>query len=146
FVIAAGCAVSILVRRSTAAPLRVVSFVPILGVIVASILPVTIRQLRTPLPAYNRQVQPEADLSVSRDQISSARWIRDHSGVDDLVATNRHCTAAQGDPCDPRRFFVAAYSERQVLVEGWAYTSSWLKTPEGDEGRVHRPFWNPSHL
>src|SRR5690606_31851683 len=76
----------------------------------------------------------------------SARWIRDHSGVDDLVATNRHCTAAQGDPCDPRRFFVAAYSERQVLVEGWAYTSSWLKTPEGDEGRVHRPFWNPSLL
>jgi len=68
------------------------------------------------------QLPPEA-LAVSRSQIDAARWIRGHSSIDDLVMTNRHCiTPVAPNHCDSRRFVVAAFSERQVLLEGWANT------------------------
>ena len=51
----------------------------------------------------------------------AGRWLRSHSGPGDLVATNSHCRLG-GNGCDSRDFWLAAYSERQVLVEGWSYT------------------------
>ncbi len=60
---------------------------------------------------------------VPGDGIDAARWLRDHSDPGDLVATNLHCIPI-GVPnvCEARHFWVSAYAERRMLVEGWAYT------------------------
>ncbi|MBC7678014.1 MAG: hypothetical protein H7233_03345, partial [Pseudorhodobacter sp.] len=85
-------------------------------------------------------------LAVSRGQVDAARWIRDHSGVDDLVMTNRHC-AGVGSPvrgCDSRRFVVAAFSERQVLLEGWTYTPR--SAAISSTRSITVPYWHPELL
>jgi hypothetical protein len=55
--------------------------------------------------------------------LAAARWLRDHSSPDDVVATNLHCRVVLGKYCDNRQFWLAALSERRILVEGWGYTS-----------------------
>jgi hypothetical protein len=72
--------------------------------------------------------------------IDSARWLRDHSDANDLVATNVHCRPpiAPSSSCDPRQFWISGYSERRILVEGWAYTAR--------SAGPASPFWNPSLL
>jgi hypothetical protein len=54
----------------------------------------------------------------------AGRWLRDHSGPDELVATNAHCRPMP-DPhqCDNRLLWFSAYSERHFLVEAWGYTA-----------------------
>ena len=86
--------------------------------------------------------------AVSRDQVDAARWIRDHSDVDDLVMTNRHCLRpAVKRRCDNRRFVVAAWSERQVLVEGWGYLPKAIELGS-EEGEYPRyvEYWSPDLL
>ncbi|GAB3656179.1 hypothetical protein GCM10027596_10070 [Nocardioides korecus] len=82
--------------------------------------------------------------------IESARWLRRHSAPTDLVATNGHCTSP-GDVfprCDHRAFWRSGYSERRVLVEGWAYVSPTTvglpSTPLTNSNRT--PFWDPPRL
>jgi hypothetical protein len=74
--------------------------------------------------------------------VEASRWLRDHSDPDDLTATNMHCLPGR-PPCDPRHFWVAALTERRVLVEGWAYTKTGLAA-ESKPGNA--PFWNPPLL
>ncbi|MCU7722848.1 hypothetical protein ODJ79_03895 [Actinoplanes sp. KI2] len=96
-----------------------------------------------PLPT----VPVTARLATSRGQIDAARWIRDHSDVHDLVMTNRHCTGPVAPVnCDSRRWTVAAFSERQVLVEGWTATPMSAKL--GPEGRdsITVNYWKPDLL
>jgi hypothetical protein len=63
-----------------------------------------------------------ATIPLPRSRVDAARWLRDHSAPDDVVATNAHCVNAPTDGyCDPRSFWLSAYSERRVLVEGWAF-------------------------
>jgi hypothetical protein len=101
------------------------------------------------LPASVRTVLDPSDTSahdlISSDGIAAARWLRDHSRPDDLVATNLHClpTTSTTELCDARHFWVSAYSERRVLVEGWAYTTTAFTTP-AKSGQSDRtiPFWN----
>ena len=86
---------------------------------------------------------------VPSDGIAAARWLRDHSSPDDLVATHLHCRAAGGtsNPCDARHFWVSAYSERRVLVEGWAYTQMAISRARLlDVNPNSVPFWDPSVL
>lgn len=71
--------------------------------------------------------------SISATQVHSYRWLRDHSSPQDIVMTNAHCRIGSGPTCDHRRFFLAAYSERPVLVEGWAYTREAMKTASTSE-------------
>ncbi|MER5350409.1 hypothetical protein ABT093_08770 [Kitasatospora sp. NPDC002551] len=61
-------------------------------------------------------------------QVQAARWVREHSEPDDVLATNTHCRP-EDDYADPNRgcgnalsFWLSGYSERSVLVEGWAYS------------------------
>lgn len=103
------------------------------------------------MSGFSRGLSPERDpeqrFGISSDQIDAARWLRDHSDRDDVVATNRHCVSPVNVQCDSRRFAVAAYTERQVLVEGWAYTRSWtLSPPRVDKPDVYRFFTNPTLL
>ncbi len=81
--------------------------------------------------------------------IEAARWLRDHSGPDDLIATDVHCIPIpkQPDKCDSRHFWVSAYTERHVLVEGWSYawTPVAAANQPGSDQRV-APFWDPALL
>jgi hypothetical protein len=106
----------------------------VLTILVAGVTVVVNGLLRSPPTPQPQPVAATAPLAVSRDQIDAARWIRDHSRVDDLVMTNRHCVSATPPVgCDSRRFVVAAFSERQVLVEGWTATP--MATELAPDGR-----------
>jgi hypothetical protein len=76
----------------------------------------------------------------------AGRWLRAHSDPDDLVATNSHCRLG-GKGCDSRDFWLAAYSERQVLVEGWSYTEpAFAAGGLWDSTLTGSPFWDPALL
>jgi hypothetical protein len=89
---------------------------------------------------------PPTELPIAAEGIDAARWLRDHSDPNDLVATNLHCRPLpdRGDVCDARHFWVSGYSERRMLVEGWAYTTkaiaAGLKLGVSDRTA---PFWDP---
>lgn len=78
--------------------------------------------------------------SMPRSHVVAARWVRDHSGSTEVLATNVHClpTLYMGR-CDPRSFWLSAYAERRVLVEGWSFAPRLA----GDAGK---PFWDQDLL
>jgi hypothetical protein len=89
----------------------------------------------------------EATATIGAGGIDAARWLREHAGTDDVVATNEHCRLPHRARCDARTFWLSGYSERQVLVEGWSYS---FRTGARAE-RLHRdpcclPFWDPERL
>ncbi len=98
-------------------------------------------------PAKLKNVSLSYPLATSRDQINAARWIRDHSNINDVVMVNRHCTTPIApDNCDNRRFVVSAFSERQVLVEAWTATPESAKLgPRGRENQTVN-YWHPDLL
>jgi hypothetical protein len=85
---------------------------------------------------------------VTRGTMEAGRWLRDHSGPDDLVATNAHCLPPpETNRCLDIHFSVAAYTERRVLVEGWGFTA----TAHAEEARqhvsaAHVRYWKPEVL
>ncbi|WP_433611602.1 hypothetical protein ACQP2P_44755 [Dactylosporangium sp. CA-139114] len=87
---------------------------------------------------------------VTQGTLEAGRWLRDHSSPNDLVATNMHC-AYEGrrgrSACDRRHFGIAAYSERRVLVESWAYTAE-AHDQEVIQGvpQEHTAYWYPRIL
>jgi hypothetical protein len=86
---------------------------------------------------------------VPGEGIAVATWLRDHSDPADLVATNLHCRQSTEAPavCDARQFWISGYSERHVLVEGWAYTPNALASArEAGVGYAVAPFWDPPLL
>ncbi|GAB7182552.1 hypothetical protein ATKI12_2383 [Kitasatospora sp. Ki12] len=70
-------------------------------------------------------------------QVEAARWVREHSRPSDVLATNQHCRsendfAVPGEGCyNTLSFALSAYSERSVLVEGWAYSPRLLSEGTG---------------
>jgi hypothetical protein len=105
----------------------------------------TLVQTRKPQPL--EEVEATTDYAVSRGQIDAARWIRANSDIDDLVMTNRHCTSPTvPDNCDNRRWVTAAFSERQVLVEGWTPAPKAQDiAPEGRDS-ITVNYWHPELL
>ena len=105
------------------------------------------------LPASIGALVHPADTSardhITSDDIKAAQWLRDHSSPNDLVATNLHClpTTSTPETCDARHFWVSGYSERRVLVEGWAYTAAAFarSAASGTSDRT-LPFWDPARL
>jgi hypothetical protein len=85
---------------------------------------------------------------ATQQNLAAARWLRDHSSPDDVVATNVHCRKASLGRCDNRQFWVAAFAERRVLVEGWGWTArsnaASLDRPEKELFYV--PYWEPDRL
>jgi hypothetical protein len=76
---------------------------------------------------------------LPKSRVDAARFVRDHSAPTDVVATNVHCLQMYGDICDPRSFWLSAYAERSVLVEGWGFAPRQAATP-------FAPFWDPQRL
>ncbi|MDP9866844.1 MULTISPECIES: hypothetical protein [Streptosporangium] len=83
---------------------------------------------------------------VSDGALAAGRWLRAHSGTDDVVATNARCLGGPGDPCDSRRFWAAALTERRVLVEGWAYTATNMSRWHPGERAETLPFWDEERI
>lgn len=86
--------------------------------------------------------------AVTQGEVDTARYIRDHSKIDDIVMTNRHCWRIQSPfrNCDSRRWVASAFSERQSLVEGW--TASPRATELAPQGRksITIDYWKPNLL
>ncbi|WP_034089805.1 hypothetical protein [Streptacidiphilus albus] len=85
---------------------------------------------------------------LSGSQADAARWVRDHSSGSDVLVTNDHCLTQNG-PVAPSNgacsyalgFWLSAYSERSVLVEGWGYDPQFVAGGNGGA-----PFWDQSLL
>ncbi|MFC4111802.1 hypothetical protein [Nonomuraea zeae] len=106
------------------------------------------------LPTSAREViahvLPEEDeraVLIPQGAQEAGRWLRAHSSPDDVVATDLHCRPVAWLECDSRHFWVSGFSERRVLVEGWAYaestlsraklfTTPYLMVPFADPGRL----------
>ncbi len=145
--LAAVAAVAVAVRGWGARDPRVAAAAPLLVIAMAMgfSAPPVVRLLTAPLSAG-----PLAGAAISADGVSAARWLRDHSQPDDLVATNLHCLPVPnaGATCDARNFWVSAYAERRVLVEGWAYTTKAVTAAlaAGNPDLVAVPFWDQQRL
>lgn len=80
--------------------------------------------------------------------ITAARWVRDHSTANDVVATNVHCLGRQEPGCFRTAYLISAYAERRVVVEGWAYVPPELvgAPPIANVDIYTHPFWDPALL
>ncbi|MFD7257002.1 hypothetical protein [Streptomyces sp. NPDC059874] len=80
-------------------------------------------------------------------QVEAARWIRAHSEPTDVLVTNSHCWELEGplrpgEKCENvRSHWLGAYSERSVLIEGWAYAPRAMAM-SGGAAAYYGPFWD----
>ncbi|MGC5020901.1 hypothetical protein [Micromonospora sp. DT47] len=88
----------------------------------------------------NGGAYPVERMPASR--VQAARYVYAHSAPDDVVATNAHCRAVVSGWCDARSFWLSGYSQRSVLVEGWAFAPRMVGLPEGP----YAPFWDQARL
>ncbi|MEV0532237.1 hypothetical protein [Kitasatospora sp. NPDC050463] len=93
-----------------------------------------------------RHVLWEGTWILPATQVEGARWVRSHSDPADVLATNSHCWQfddyAKGPWCDNyRSHWLGAYSERSVLIEGWAYAPRLMATA-GGQASATAPFWD----
>jgi hypothetical protein len=80
-------------------------------------------------------------------RVEAARWLRDHSRPEDVVATDAHCLyITEEGYCDSRSFWLSAYSERRVLVEGWLFAPRAAELVAKTGAGVYTPFWNQELL
>lgn len=128
----------------SAAVLGVVSVISGLGLIRTTAEIVAFAD--TPWSEASRATSVRPDIGPGG--IDAARWLRDHSSPDELVATNAHCRGRVAPRCDARHFWISAYSERHVLVEGWAYIApSTVGQPSNAlTNSSHAPFWDAGLL
>ncbi|WP_223190581.1 hypothetical protein, partial [Nonomuraea terrae] len=70
--------------------------------------------------------EDERERLIPKGALAAGRWLRDHSAPGDVVATDLHCLHPRWVACDSRHYWVSAFTERRVLVEGWAYAESTL--------------------
>jgi hypothetical protein len=71
---------------------------------------------------------PLPDRHVTTRETLAAQWVQRNVPRDDIIATNVHCRFKKTVPhCDVRAYWVAAFTERRLLVESWAYTEETLQ-------------------
>lgn len=86
---------------------------------------------------------------LPRDGVIAARWLRDNSPSDALVATDMHCRREvrwDEGKCDARQFWLSAYAERNILIEGWADATPSPEVAPGLTGKWSDPYWDKSFL
>ena len=141
-----GIAIAWLLRGPARDPrLRLIVGTVVVAFTFAGLVP-TIEALTQPMPDAKFGVPPQPG-AIHSNKVRAARWIRNNSNPNDVVMTNRHCRVGRGANCDHRHFYIAAYSERRVLLEGWAYT----KEANARGAAANLPgsrieFWDPGLL
>ena len=119
----------------------------VVALLTAGVTSFGITTVTTPTTPEMPPVAAGMYLAVSRDQIDAARWIRDHSSISDMVMTNRHCDTPQAPyRCDSRRWVVAAFSERQMLLEGWTATPRSTELAPIGRQSIYVSYWKPELL
>lgn len=80
-------------------------------------------------------------------EAGAARWLRRNSKPGELIATNAHCIIQREGFCDSRHFWLAALSERPVLIEGWSYSNqaNRIAVSTGSNPMLI-PYWNRAEL
>ncbi|MFJ2776074.1 hypothetical protein [Kitasatospora sp. NPDC087315] len=84
-----------------------------------------------------RQIPWDGAWPLPASQVEAGRWVRAHSDPSDVLVTNGHCRsendyAVPGQTCwNSLSFWLSAYSERSVLVEGWAYSPRLMSEKSG---------------
>jgi hypothetical protein len=118
-----GVALVLVARRHLSlrhtAPLACASMAIGLGLLSGPLYALDVDSKFTASDALSRYAEPQ----IAPGGISAAQWLRDHSDPDAVVATNSHCIFPAPVRCDHRAFWISAYTERQILLEGWSYTS-----------------------
>jgi hypothetical protein len=82
---------------------------------------------------------PNSTRAWTTAHIKALVWLRDHSSTDDIVATNRQCSAPKigAAPCSQARWFLtAAYSHRRMLIEGSDYAVATRPLPAWVTDRI----------
>jgi hypothetical protein len=98
-------------------------------------------------PATLPPLSDQHPLGPSETQTQAALWLRDHTAPDDLIATNAHCVVKNPLGCDSRHFWIAALTERHVLVEGWGYTNTINNLVASTGANANGlPFWDQQKL
>jgi hypothetical protein len=87
-----------------------------------------------------------APVVMPASRVEAARWLREHSTPAQVVATNAHCLAVVRGLCDSRTFWISAYSERRVLVEGWIFAPRAAAMAATSPSGVYTPFWDQGLL
>ncbi|MFI6733610.1 hypothetical protein ACIBI9_11840 [Nonomuraea sp. NPDC050451] len=77
-----------------------------------------------------RVVPEDREMEIPAGALRAGRWLRAHSSPGDVVATDLHCRPVEAPGCDSRHYWVSGFTERRVLVEGWAYAESTLSRAE----------------
>ena len=147
--VAAACAALLARKRLGAHGLVVVVLASVAGaLVVEGSTAAGVVITRSDLEVTTKTATLRSSNAVSQGQIDVARYIRDHSGVDDLVMTNRHCTVPRQPfgGCDSRRWIVTAFSERQSLVEGWTATPEATRRAPTGRDSITVDYWRPEVL
>jgi hypothetical protein len=110
----------LLARRAdrVAKPTLVVLVVVVLGLGLANVFNFALDR-GFPLPQQSK----DYPTMFATGGVEAANYIRRKSSVDDVVATNVHCAEARTPRCDNRSFWVSAYTERRIVLEGWGYSA-----------------------
>jgi hypothetical protein len=87
------------------------------------------------IPLESAKIEPSA--VVSQSEIESLEWIRQNTGIRDILATNRNL-CGQGSDCnkDETRQVVAAFGDRQVLIEGPRFLNGARDYPDWAKKRI----------
>lgn len=86
-------------------------------------------------------------LGPTETQAAATRWLRENTAPNELIATNAHCAMKNTQGCDVRHFWIAALTERHVLIEGWGYTNT-INSLVAATGMSPNglPFWDEQKL
>ncbi|MBA2558725.1 MAG: hypothetical protein H0V07_02360 [Propionibacteriales bacterium] len=98
----------------------------------------TVTRRAVPHPSPRAQFAPGG--------VAAATWIANHSDRYDIVATNVHCRVPRARRCDNRNFWVAAYTERRIVIEGWGYTATTNSGYSEGEANAYIPNPDPERL
>jgi hypothetical protein len=127
--------------------------VAIVGAVLGTGVLSTAFYLTASVTTYSQSaVTSPSNLLVTRDDVTAGRWLDEHAGPHDILATNRVCTQDQSgieqpDPCQAKAFTLPALAERTVYVGGWAYASRNLGTAwDAPQHWTDQPFWDPTRL
>lgn len=146
--VAVGVLAVVLTRATDRSRARQIGLGALAGAVVLS-GPVAFDQrlAATTIPQIDRHVSVKAATASTNGQIAAASYIGAHSGVEDLVMTNRHCVRpTRPYNCDSRRWLVTAYSERQALIEGWTATNTATRLATKGRSSVTVNYWHPQLL
>jgi hypothetical protein len=102
----------------------------VLGSALAGAVQLTVNQDKSHPAAENPK------LVVTADEMRAALWLGEHSGRDDVIATNVHCQPVTSvGACDARAFWAVGLSGRRAIVESWGYTDQAVASNGGNGKR-----------